>query len=181
VVTLTVVDSDEMSGSASVDLKVIGNPVIEDIAFDACVSERCNASIVVTAFDPLEGLLTYTYTPLNGGSIIGSGPAVLFDPPAASLFPRCEPYRIKVTVTSSETGLSAEDIIEIIVKLAGDVNGDGAVNVLDKVQVRNFFGQSGAPGFVDADVNCDGAVNILDKVAVRNQFGQRGCPCEQLR
>ncbi|MCK4304733.1 MAG: hypothetical protein KAY24_10900, partial [Candidatus Eisenbacteria sp.] len=63
------------------------------------------------------------------------------------------------------------------VKLAGDVNGDGVVNVEDKVQVRNHFGENGSPGWIDADVNCDGVVNILDKVEVRNQFGQTGCSC----
>jgi len=49
---------------------------------------------------------------------------------------------------------------------------------VDKVLVRNSFGQSGPPGWIDADVNCDGYVNVVDKVLVRNQFGQTGCGCE---
>jgi hypothetical protein len=54
----------------------------------------------------------------------------------------------------------------------GDANGDGVVNVLDKVLVRNHFGESSEIGWwFDADVNCDGVVNVLDKVIVRNQFG----------
>ena len=47
-----------------------------------------------------------------------------------------------------------------------DVNGDGAVNVLDLVQVANGFGKS-AP-----DPNGDGVVNILDLVFVAQQFSQ---------
>ena len=45
-----------------------------------------------------------------------------------------------------------------------DVNGDGAVNILDLVAVANAFGKD-AP-----DVNGDGVVNILDLVAVANAF-----------
>jgi hypothetical protein len=51
------------------------------------------------------------------------------------------------------------------------------VNVVDKVLVRNSFGESGDPGWIDADVNCDGYVNVVDKVLVRNQFGETGCLC----
>jgi hypothetical protein len=84
-------------------------------------------------------------------------------------------------VTSDVSGLSAEETIDIYVKLAGDVDGNGVVNVLDKVQVRNHFGQScGDPDWDPrADVNCDCVVNILDKVNVRNQFGQSGCACPE--
>ena len=65
----------------------------------------------------------------------------------------------------------------VCVKFYGDTNGDGVVNILDKVAVRNAFGQGGDPGWIPADVNCDGVVNILDKVAVRNAFGQGGIAC----
>lgn len=47
-----------------------------------------------------------------------------------------------------------------------DVNRDGAINVLDLVQIANGFGQS-AP-----DPNGDGVVNILDLVFVAQQFSQ---------
>ena len=47
-----------------------------------------------------------------------------------------------------------------------DINGDGAVNILDLVMVANGFGTD-AP-----DVNGDGVVNILDLVTVASAFGQ---------
>lgn len=72
---------------------------------------------------------------------------------------------------------SGEVLGSICVKFPGDANGDGVVNILDKVAVRNAFGQSGTDGWIGADVNCDGVVNILDKVMVRNNFGQTGVAC----
>jgi hypothetical protein len=65
----------------------------------------------------------------------------------------------------------------VCVKFPGDANGDGVVNIIDKVLVRNAFGQSGPDGWIEADVDCNGVVNILDKVKVRNAFGQSGISC----
>ncbi len=152
-------------------------PLINDVISDDCISEIRTAGIKVIATDPSGGTLTYTWEALNGGLIIGEGADVVFDPSAPSTSPACEPYRVKLTVTSDETGLNTIHIIEIHVKLAGDVNGDGVVNIIDKVQVRDHFGQSGDPGWINADVNGDGVVNIIDKVRVRDQFGQSGCGC----
>ncbi len=61
---------------------------------------------------------------------------------------------------------------------AGDVNGDGSVNVLDLVAVRNNLNQEAVEATFRADVNADGAVNVLDLVAVRNNLNQAvaGCP-----
>jgi YD repeat-containing protein len=150
-------------------------PVIEDIYFDDCISELCKSEISVSAYDPMGGDLTYSWNALDGGEIIGTGAAVAFDPPDSGPHP-C-PYHVEVTVTSSASGFSKDEIIEIYVRLAGDVDGNGVVNVLDKVQVRNHFGESGDPGWIDADVDCNGVVNVLDKVKVRNHFGQTGCMC----
>ena len=57
----------------------------------------------------------------------------------------------------------------LIVQLFGDVNRDGAVNILDMVLVASKFGQnvSGDP----ADVNEDGIVNIVDLVKVAGALG----------
>ena len=50
-----------------------------------------------------------------------------------------------------------------------DVNGDGCVNVLDLLAVRNALHLQSADG--REDVNRDGTVNILDMLAVRNKLG----------
>ena len=149
--------------------------VIENISLDGCISELCISQISVTANDPAGGNLAYAWEILNddAGLIIGSGADVGFDPPNTGPHPHA--YQIKVTVTSDASDLAPSRIIDIYVKPVGDANCDGVVNVLDKVIVRNHFGQScGDPGWdPTADVNCDCVVNVLDKVYVRNQFGEK--------
>ncbi|RKY87788.1 hypothetical protein DRQ11_05320 [candidate division KSB1 bacterium] len=150
-------------------------PIIENISFDDCISELCVSDICVTAYDPCGGNLTYTWYTPDGGNIVGSGQCVQFDPPDTP--PHICPYQVIVEVTSDASGLTTTETIPIYVKLAGDVNGDGVVNVLDKIIVRNNFGTSGEPGWIEADTNCDGVINVLDKIIVRDQFGQIGCSC----
>ena len=53
--------------------------------------------------------------------------------------------------------------------VAGDVNGDGQVNILDLVFVAQQLGKS-VPADSPADVNRDGVVNILDLVRVAQEF-----------
>ena len=57
--------------------------------------------------------------------------------------------------------------IDIGMDIVGDVNEDGAVNVLDLVLVAGEFGVENPS---HTDVNGDGVVNILDLVAVANAF-----------
>ncbi|MDE0506063.1 MAG: dockerin type I domain-containing protein, partial [Candidatus Poribacteria bacterium] len=57
--------------------------------------------------------------------------------------------------------------------LAGDVNGDGEVNILDLVQVAANFTKKGEN---DADVNGDGVVDIIDLVTVAKTIGGGAAP-----
>ena len=67
-----------------------------------------------------------------------------------------DPYEITLTIE--------EQLI------AGDVNRDGQVNILDLVLVAQQFGQR-MPTDSPADVTGDGVVNILDLVRVAQNFG----------
>ena len=55
-----------------------------------------------------------------------------------------------------------------------DVIGDGAINVLDLVDLLLCFGQAAVPGCEGEDVNGDGSVNVLDLIALLLVFGT---PC----
>jgi len=58
--------------------------------------------------------------------------------------------------------------------IAGDVNADCVVNVLDLIQVRNKLGLPPASGDNwKADVNLDGRINVLDLISVRNKLGTK--------
>ncbi len=59
----------------------------------------------------------------------------------------------------------------LIVPLLGDVNRDGAVNILDLVLVGSSFTQGVSEGGNPADVNEDGVVNIVDLVKVAGAIG----------
>jgi len=58
--------------------------------------------------------------------------------------------------------------------LAGDVNYDGRVNVLDLLLVRNSMGSDPASSIEarKADVNADGSVNVQDLLIVRGRLGR---------
>ena len=53
-----------------------------------------------------------------------------------------------------------------------DVNGDGAVNILDLVFVAGHFGAPVTEANRAADVNGDGAINILDLTRIAQNFGK---------
>jgi hypothetical protein len=151
------------------------SPVINTLAFKSCMSESAATEMDVTAIEPYGDPLSYFWEALDGGQISGTGESVTFTPPESDAH-AC-PYRVRLTVSSDVSGLSAEETIEIYVHLAGDANGDGRVNFGDLAILRSQFGQSGDPGSIAADFNADGRVNFGDLAILRNQFGQSGCAC----
>jgi hypothetical protein len=73
----------------------------------------------------------------------------------------------ETTVTAVAGSTTTVDTVTL---LAGDVNGDGCVDVLDVVTVAAQFGQTN-PDPPCADVNGDGRVDIVDMVLVAARFG----------
>jgi hypothetical protein len=54
--------------------------------------------------------------------------------------------------------------------VAGDLNRDFAINIMDLTRCAAVFG-TGDPG---ADINADGIVNLLDLVLIGVNFGRVG-------
>ncbi|MAX10497.1 MAG: hypothetical protein CMG13_06595, partial [Candidatus Marinimicrobia bacterium] len=54
--------------------------------------------------------------------------------------------------------------------LAGDVNGDEVVNVLDIIQTVNMALGSQDPDYMNADINSDGIINVLDVILIANML-----------
>jgi len=57
--------------------------------------------------------------------------------------------------------------------LAGDLNGDGAIDLFDLVVISTVLGAQETES-LSADLNRDGAVNVFDLVLVGNNFDQSG-------
>jgi hypothetical protein len=62
--------------------------------------------------------------------------------------------------------------------MAGDMNGDQTVNILDLLHVSRWLGPVSGPDSQKADFNGDGKVNILDLQAVAALVGQEPGPTE---
>ncbi|MDP2953964.1 MAG: hypothetical protein Q8O76_11695 [Chloroflexota bacterium] len=58
--------------------------------------------------------------------------------------------------------------------LAGDVNGDNAIDVQDLSAIGSLFGEIVDPLISPVDLNADGRVDILDLALGASNFGQRG-------
>ena len=56
-----------------------------------------------------------------------------------------------------------------------DVNGDGAINVLDLIELLLCFGHPATPPCDVTDINADGTVNVLDLIELLLAFGT-ACP-----
>ena len=113
-------------------------------------------------YQDIEGTFIREFT--NGWAVYNrSG-----QPQTISLPQSATPVSDRGSNAASQTHLlpDLDGEIYLTTKSFADVNGDGAVNVLDLVQVANGLGKS-AP-----DPNGDGMVNILDLVFVVQQFSQ---------
>lgn len=64
------------------------------------------------------------------------------------------------------------------VRIPGDINGDGIVDIYDAIVFGSYFGlQLGENGWnPNADLNNDGKIDIFDMVIVGSYFGKSGSP-----
>jgi len=76
--------------------------------------------------------------------------------------------------TSVTLMMDGPRMVTAVYMLAGDVNGDCAVNVLDLICLRNHLRESPSSGENwRYDLNRDGRIDVLDLIAVRNRMSAR--------
>jgi hypothetical protein len=91
--------------------------------------------------------------------------------------PYCHNYTISAHATILPGEIDTADNVladgKVKVRILGDVNGDGTVNVLDLIAASNAF--SSYPGYPNynfyADINRDGRINVLDMIIVATHLG----------
>ena len=96
-----------------------------------------------------------------------------------------KPGHLSYTVKDVEVGDAAIDLTELadkpyqtITLLAGDVNGDGKINLTDLSIFKNNFGKTGsAVTNLLADITGDGKINLLDLGVFKNNFGKTTSAC----
>ena len=84
-------------------------------------------------------------------------------------------FALSGVVIGSRAGVSLPlgsiTLEQVSVLSLSDLNSDGVVDDDDIGVLLDFFGDSGAPGWVPADINRDGNVNILDLILLGQDFG----------
>jgi len=99
-----------------------------------------------------------TANPLVWDILGGNGAAVPPDPVG--------PVILDIAVTGNEYGGTGTAQVNLTVRLLGDINGDGSVTGLDKIQMNKCLNGLPTPGYQTRhfDLNGDGAATGLDKL-----------------
>ena len=84
----------------------------------------------------------------------------------------CNAQYVTVTLTGVIVGSNGPFDSSITMGvLIGDLNGDGAVNIGDRIIVRNHSGENLDSSNFKCDVTDDGLINVGDTVVVKNNSG----------
>lgn len=127
----------------------------------------------VTAFYDTTEIGTKSVT----GLAAGASATLIFDWDTTTA-PYCHNYTISAQATILPGEVDTADNVlasagRVKVRILGDVNGDGTVNVLDLIVVNNAFASlPGDPNYnLYADLNQDGRINVLDMIIVSTHLG----------
>jgi hypothetical protein len=107
-----------------------------------------------------------TQTPADGSFTIPSAASLSFS------FPGYLSAQADTLTQLAQIGNGGGPAVSVgaITLLAGDVNADNRIDILDLAYIAKFYGS----GDSLADLNVDGTVNILDLVMAAGNYGQQG-------
>jgi len=106
------------------------------------------------------GMAPYTWTIASGMLPLGlsfSSSGVISGTPTTG-----GPTSVSFKVTDTNGTIATQSLTINIVYVLGDINKDGAVNVLDMILVTQHFGETGTPGWIPEDLKNYGIINVLD-------------------
>ncbi len=93
--------------------------------------------------------------------------------------PYCHNYTLTAVATIPADNNPADNTLgggPVKVRILGDMNGDGSVDIYDAITFANYFGskKGDARWNADADINRDGKTDILDAIVIAEHFGKSG-------
>jgi PKD repeat protein len=188
-VTLTISDSNGLKDSTSQILIVYSGPESQVIVTGITTNNMwvyqgrmANVNVTVSNIgNSSQNVWVTLYYNITAGNSIDSYPvylaagqnfALLFTWNTVSIPPLNYTLTAVVTIPTGSNTLSNGTLA---VRLMGDVNGDGRVNVKDIALVARAFGSTPiSPNWNPAaDLNGDGVVNMKDIAIVARNFGQQ--------
>jgi hypothetical protein len=159
-------DIDGHSVGASVTngtVSVNRPPVLANIG-GKTVNEGQSLTFTVSATDPDGDPLTYSASSLPSGATFN---------PATKTFNWTPSYRqagsySTVNFAASDTHANDTEIITVTVNnvYQTDINSDGAVNILDIINITQHWNETGTNGWISQDINENGTINVLDIILI---------------
>lgn len=133
---------------------------------ESCIDQKVtfNAS---SSYDPDGYIVSYTWDFGDGNT------TTLIDPVITHNYAAVGTYNVTLTVTDND-GLNHSAKNNLTIRILGDLNGDGIVNVRDVAMVARVFGTSkGEPDYnPSADLDQNGTISISDVAIVAQNFGR---------
>jgi len=154
-------------------------------ATEAYVGHTVNISVVVrnegTANETFNVTPYYDSTAIGTQTVTdlapGANTTVTFSWNTTGVAP-CSNYVIwaEASVVPGETDTADNVYVDgaVKVKLLGDVDGDGIVDIFDALAVRAAYGSTpGEPNWnPEADLNQDDTIDVYDAITIRSQYGE---------
>ena len=132
---------------------------------------------MVTNFQVMVAVAIVAGTPQTGSVLGGMRGATT---PSAFVSGAYVPYLLNVTVTGSPAGQTATVDVPLVLRMLGDIDGDGAVTATDKLEMnKTLNGLATLPGIGlrELDLTGDGAtVNAEDKLVINQVLNGLAVP-----
>lgn len=181
---------EDVCTTIAVETVLLGDPDANNIGVDGVVNKEI--CVVVDKSYPLDGYV-YLQGPPDGkwdGTTVNVISATLTTTTDVNGYfkfdavPEYDKYIIEATAPGylralcPDFALTEPTTLEPVTLLAGDINGDDAIDVLDATAIGIAFGQQSAsepPGpYLATDLNRDGIVNVFDLILMAGNYGAEG-------